>query len=335
MTLIFYIGNSSTSPFQLYEDITEITKQHKDISNKKVIMLYDGPESGDTKLLHLDTVFGNTSREIKLSDTNIRSNGLNELDMADPDTLSDYITYVKDKIPSKYYTLYFGAHGNGFRKTQNAGLEVEKSSNTNEKMLEITEINQALINAGGVDLAVFDVCLIGNLENIYELKDSVKYIIASPETIPGDGNNYEYLIDSYYSETEPTPYNLGMATLNSYYSHYNELNSQTQSTYFKDKELISMFDVLAIKNIIEKDGFDAEITSYIKTTYIQYKFGLNNSYSLLSNEDILDCITTTQGDNKKLISIYYPSINNFNDNYKDTSFSKLLPEWTTYLETRN
>lgn len=35
MTLIFYLGNSSISPFQLEDDIDELTKKHVNISKKE------------------------------------------------------------------------------------------------------------------------------------------------------------------------------------------------------------------------------------------------------------------------------------------------------------
>lgn len=334
MTLIFYLADDTYGSIGLSSDISELTMNANDISDKRVVMLYDGPAKGDSSMYSIDNTFGYNSRKIKLSDANIPTESTNEINMADPATLTAYLKYIKKKIPSDYYALYFGAHGAGYRSNFNAGLHVEEKLTMKDEVLEVTEINKAITESGGVDLLVFDVCLMGNLENIYEFKDSVDYIIASPETIPGPGNNYTYLTSSYFSDLETTPYNIGKSTLNSFYRHYDlYADSQPESDIYDDKELLSMYDVKAISGLIESDNFGNTIKEYVEQNgNSSEKFG--EDYVQIDLENILSNITTADNDDKKLISIYYAKKSSFNEAYSETSFSQLLPTWTEYLKNR-
>lgn len=352
MTLIFYLGNSSISPFQLEDDIDELTKKYVNISNKRVTILYDGADEGDSRLIILDTVFGAKHRKLKLSDAGFKTDSKNEVNMADPDTLETYLKFVKDKIPSKYYTLYFGAHGNGYRSNDNSGLEVENRHQSSDYMLEITEIETAILNSNGVNTIVFDVCLMGNIENIYQLKNTADYIVASPESIPGSGNNYELLIESYYSETEVTPLGISHLTLETYYNHYNELQTQSQNPWIKDKDILAIYDVKGIVSTINSNNFEDDILKYAKNTpYFTYHYDRNNlpaviypineidpryykgEYIELDNDDLNNYIYTRNNDSPKLISIYRPTTT-YNMNYANCDFAEKFPKWTEYLIKR-
>lgn len=300
----------------------------------------------------MDTVFGSRYRRLKLSDVGFKTESKNELNMADPETLETFLKFVKDKLPSKYYTLYFGAHGNGFRSNDNSGLEVENRHQSSDYMLETTEIETAILNSNGVDVIVFDACLMGNIENIYQLKDTADYIVASPESIPGSGNNYELLIESFYPDFEANPLSISHLTLKTFYTHYNKLQTQSQNPWVKDKDILAIYDVKGIVKTINSYNFENNILNYAQnTSYYTYHYDRGNfiyvlypinerdpryykgEYIELDNDDINNYIYTKNIDSPKLISIYRPTTA-YNTNYASCDFAAKFPRWTEYLIKR-
>lgn len=271
MTLLFYFGADwKTNPLSLINDVIELTKNKVDISKRRVVILYDGPEEGDSELYVLDSPFEKTYRRVKVQDAGIETISDNELNMGSKDTLKSFIEYVKNKIPSSSYSLYFGGHGTGFNSYYSGGLALETHINEEKDLLLVSEIAEALGETEKIDLLVFDACLMGNIENIYEFKDKAKYIIASPENIPGPGNNYTSIIEGFYSSSVLNEYDLGIKTLESFYNYYKytepdwELQSEVEYNT-ENHKLLQMYDVDKFITIIESNGFEGLLIENIKS----------------------------------------------------------------------
>lgn len=347
MTLLFYFGEDYRyDPLNLWADIVELTKHSVDITNKRVTILFDGETDGDSKLLVLDSQFGRNYREVNLSDTNINQFKSNELNMGSEDTLTSYIKYVKQMIPSDQYCLYLSGHGAGYRSYSESCLGLETNINNKIDFLTVKEISNALKKTGGVELLVFDSCLMGNIETIYELEESTRYIIASPEDMPGPGNNYTPLIENYYSHKNINAFDLGIATLNSYYNYYKYDNpdhaAQSPETYnLKNYNLLQMYDTKKICEVINSESFESTIISYTlmdHTNSMRFDRGDFDSYGhylRLNLSEINEHIYTSPEDYYKLISIYYPTLNvGFNEEYKKSRFGEKFPSWSKNVENR-
>lgn len=358
-TLIFYLGEDwRSNPLNLKSDVEELTSKEVDITNKRVIILYDGNEIGDTALYTLDSPFDNNFREIKLENTGIPLLSKNETNMGDPLVLSAFIKYVKKKIPSDYYALYIGGHGTGFNSDFPSSLALETNAPDNQDLLTINELSETL-DKTPIDLLAFDACLMGNLENIYQLEGGTKYIVASPENIPGPGNNYKYLIENFYSEAATTPLALGIATLNSYYRGYTNPylsayeQQKTQSPWITDNKLLQLYDVDGIANTIREENFQEKLISEMENStnseYIydrRLKIGYYTGfYKELNIPEVDNYIYTADPGFLKLISVYYPgsiyevtssgtSIKTVNEDYKNSKFAVDNPLWISHLEAR-
>lgn len=347
MTLLFYFGEEyKYDPLNLWADIIELTKHKMDITNRRVTILFDGDNDGDSKLLVLDYQFGRNYREVKLSETNITQFKPNELNMGSEQTLINYIKYVKKMIPSDQYCLYLSGHGAGYRSYTESSLALETNINNKEDFLTIKEISNALKETGGVELLVFDTCLMGNIETIYEFKETVKYVIATPEDMPGPGNNYTTLIQNYYTSENLTAFTLGSATLSSYYNYYkydntNHEQQSPESYNLKNYNLLQMYDVKKICEVIESANFESNIISYTTMDHsksMRFDRGDYNTYGhylRLDLPEINKYIYTSPNDEYKLISIYYPTLNiAFNQEYKSSRFGEKFPSWSENVENR-
>jgi hypothetical protein len=115
---------------------------------------------------------------------------LREVNSASRRTLSGFFEYAagileERQIENSRYALMFWGHAAGPE-----GLFRDPQPSTENPSLKLPDLRLALkdalktLNARYVDLVMFQDCWISTLEVAYELKDTVRYIVASQEIIP-------------------------------------------------------------------------------------------------------------------------------------------------------
>lgn len=333
---MFYLGDDYDE-IPLIADVLELSYQSVNTSNIRITILYDGPEDGDSKLEIIDSPLNKTSRTAPLTNSGITLSPTGEIDMANKDTLLNYIKYIKKKAPAKKYGLYFGSHGTGFT-VYPAGLAMEDTTlNDKTTFLLVTEIAEVLTSTA-IDLVVFDACNMGNIENIYEFKNCAEYILASPEVIPGAGNNYVNFVTAAYKLSDFSAFTLGMTTMQVYFDSYSSDQGSLQQLYDVDK----------IAEIVESDIFEAELLNF-KNNKTADTRGFNpirynekdiciyyDLYQLTTNKDLKDkldsAINIANGGIYKWLSIYLPNRDLYNADYENTKFATLYPDWVTILK---
>jgi len=112
---------------------------------------------------------------------------LGEVNMGEPQTLSDFISYGKEHYPAERYQLCIWGHANAWY-----GVCPDETSGGD--MLTSDEFQQALSSTEGVDLLCFiGCCQMGSLEVVYELKDLCEVYIGSEDV--GYGPHWYGMID--------------------------------------------------------------------------------------------------------------------------------------------
>ena len=99
---------------------------------------------------------------------------LGEVNMADYQTLRDFIDYGKQNYPAERYLLLVYDHGGAWK-----GACIDETNN--DFTLSMDEFQIALTEAGGVDIICFFACLMSSLESVYELRDLVDIYIGSED----------------------------------------------------------------------------------------------------------------------------------------------------------
>ena len=152
-----------------------------------------------------DTSNGNwtdTRRGRVVHDTNTSIIGtpltsIGEANMGAPGTLSDFIQWGVSTYPADHYATILWDHGGG-----TSGVCWDDTSNDN---LTVAEVGQALLGAGvQMDIVGFDACLMGMMEQAYEIRDYADIMVASEQTEPWDGWPYDtFLADLVGNPTQP------------------------------------------------------------------------------------------------------------------------------------
>jgi tripartite motif-containing protein 71 len=136
--------------------------------NVTVVALYDGPLLGG----------GDSFRYIIRPDGSFIQEYRGEVNMGDPQTLSDFVAWGMQQAPATHYYLSLADHANALD-----GIAWDFTSGKNERLTN-GEIRQALVaitenGAHPIDVLHFDGCLMGLVENAYQVRGLARYLVAS------------------------------------------------------------------------------------------------------------------------------------------------------------
>lgn len=144
---------------------------------------------------------------------------LGEVNMGDPASLVDFVTWAMATYPARHYALTISTHGAGW--PGNGPDETD-----GEDQLQLPEIVQALAEiraATGVDqldIIGFDACLMGQLEVYEALAPFTKYVIASEEVIPGNGWEYTTPFSQLVADPTMSAEQFGRNIIDAYMAYY-------------------------------------------------------------------------------------------------------------------
>ena len=217
------------------------------------------------------------------------------------------------------------------------------------------------------DIVAFDACLLASLEMAYTLSSCADYLVASEETIPGDGYQYAYILNQFTTKTfDPlsfaqlmvstykqeyagtTNYTLSATDLNALYPLVDNCNAVAQI-------LISQLagkNRAAVRSTIKK--CITQCTSFDQGIYIdlcqfyrnllknisglklpisvinQFKLMLNNGIKLFSTIIKANVMSTNY---KQVggLSIYF-SRYSIDPSYYGLYWTKQNPNWLNFLE---
>jgi len=180
--------------------------------------------------------------------------------------------YAKEKgISTLPRSIILWDHGGGFDGygtiNTNYGSGNRISNNEMKSALSTSDKKFSLI--------FFDCCLMSSLETAYELKDSGKYIIASEENIPGDGNNYKAIGQAFSTTSDSL--SQGKIIIDGYFDKYSLDKGETLSLIDLEKidNLVSSIDNLgAILTPIVSDNTSMKNLGLIYRNI--YTYGANN-----------------------------------------------------------
>jgi hypothetical protein len=108
--------------------------------------------------------------------------------MADPNTLKDFLSWGMKSYPASHYAVILNGHGYGF-----AGSLPDSVSNDVLLSTELKSAVDTLTKETGqkIDVMGIDSCLMANAETAHAIKDSVNFLIGSEEVLVSGNWGYE------------------------------------------------------------------------------------------------------------------------------------------------
>lgn len=193
-----------------------------DNPNLHICALWDRKGSGDTRRY----VVEHDDNPFELADyiTDVNVWDMGELNMGDPQTLYDFMTWARETCPAQHYLLAIVDHGGGwspelppsFREYAQTGLSWDDTDDLSFlSTQDLGEVFRTFTNNGTdkIDVVFYDACLMATIEDAYEVKDYVEYLVAS-ENVSWAVFAYDAYLAGITAETEPR--DLAVAVVDEY-----------------------------------------------------------------------------------------------------------------------
>jgi PKD repeat protein/N-acetylneuraminic acid mutarotase len=201
--MLYLTGDNNLSPY--FGDALDALERVAGNPNVNIVVLWDGWSANDTRLYDIEynLVPGVNTQPI----TGVGWNS-GELNTGDPQTLIDFVNWARTMYPAQHYLLAIANHGRG-----TSGIAWDNTSGNDYLSAvatwggdrsELKQAFQAITDDGTrkIDVLYFDACLMGLIEDAYEVKDYVDFVVAS-ENLGWSVFAYDSYVSSVTSSTTP------------------------------------------------------------------------------------------------------------------------------------
>ncbi len=194
-TILVYMNGDSTLEDDLIRDLNEMEKVGSS-PDLDIIVQLDRIPGGDSS----NGNWNGTRRYRVLRDddplviaSDLLDDTLGELDMNDPSTLEDFLTWGFTEYPADRYMVIMEGHARG-------PIDGFTGDDTSKSKMALEDFGSSFRSAVDstisrpVDVISFDVCWMGMVEAAYEVMDHARYMIGSFDEIPANGARYDLVI---------------------------------------------------------------------------------------------------------------------------------------------
>lgn len=172
---------------------------------------------------------------------------MGELDMAAPQTLSDFIEWATQTYPAEHYLLVLWDHGRGWRTStllaqprQVRTINIDDTSGTE---MDLSELHLGLQHGTRADIILFDACLMSMAEVSYAIRDCADIMVASEENVPADGQPYTDLLTRIAWNSQMGPVDVSRAIVDEYIKYY------SKSIYSENTFTMSAIDLASLDGL--------------------------------------------------------------------------------------
>jgi len=249
---------------------------------------------------------------------------LGEVNMGDPNTLKEFISWSMTNYPAQNYALILWDHGDGWTRRRHLkkqdNLKGVCFDDTNDSDgLTMAELKQVLTNLSvKPSLVGFDACLMGMIENAYVLSQcGISVMVASEETEPAKGWPYDTIAQGLSNHSSWTASQLGAWVVDKYYESYDMDQTQAAIDLSKMNTLAT-----AVSNL----------ATGLRTLWQNDHETINNAAQAVRDRVQDAVINTKNGNNFKPaagLSIYFPQ-SYYDDAYDQTDFA-IHTTWNEFI----
>lgn len=219
-TVMVYMCADNSMNEQSYVDISEMM-QVGSTAQVKIVVQIDNLMSSIEPGCHRYLITKNNKELIA---------SLGETDMANPQTLIDFVRFARWSYPAQKYLLILWDHANGwpvgtYYAYKDKAIIYDQSSNNwigvadGELKHAITEIKNIL--GKKISILAFDACLMAMAEVADEISDGADIIFASEDLTPWDGLPYQDILSYLTTNNNTSAKNLSKNMVDLAVNSYN------------------------------------------------------------------------------------------------------------------
>lgn len=257
VVMLYLVGDNNLSAAQ--GQVLETIRQEGSSEEVAIALLIDQIAVGDTRLYYLDGT------------TLMQQSWESESSMDDPDTVVEYVTKVKNDIPSTNYALLISSNkGSGWQG-------VCWDDHGRGQMITMPELLEALNQITGngaekLNIVGIETCMTGNLEVAFQINSCVEFFIAYPECAMLGEWPYVQSLDDLKTSPIMTPGQFATSMVNHFVPHdYPQYRMKTTMaatdlTYLPT--LKNQINDLGVFFLDHLDDYKAQITTALESARV-------------------------------------------------------------------
>ncbi|MBI5835737.1 MAG: hypothetical protein HZB25_00700 [Candidatus Eisenbacteria bacterium] len=117
---------------------------------------------------------------------------IGNVNMTDPATLRDFVTWTRQHHPARHHALMVWNHGGGY-----TGLLADETSAPGH-LMSLADLRAALTGTGALDLLGFDMSLMAGYETLSSVQGLTSFAVFSEEVVPGEGFPYDRILTALH-----------------------------------------------------------------------------------------------------------------------------------------
>lgn len=206
-TVMVYISGDNDLEGYVVPDIEEELAATGSTADMQVVALADRGPGYDTSYGDWQqTIFFHVTKGMKASPEEAGADDWGERNMADPQTLIDFVRWTKANYPADRYALYFWGHG------WNWHPHYVMRDDTDNATLEMEELKAALPSLGFIDMVGFDGCNMASIEVQLLWRGYATALAHSQEYVYWEGVQYDLVLAQLAARPGMSADDLAIAT---------------------------------------------------------------------------------------------------------------------------
>jgi hypothetical protein len=246
------------------KDILEMLAGTRQLNNANVVIATGGSARAGWKTVKRSLI--QAGHQYVLED-------LGNQNMANPQTLSDFVLWATTEFPAQHYALVLWDHGGG---TQGIGQDTAQSQDT--EMMSLNSLHHSYQTIRSVmdkplDIVVYDACLMAAIEVVEITATVADAMAASVELEPGHGIDYAHLLRNVNESPPANGIDFGNVVKTGYIQH-----TKDKGTFASSQITYSVFDLTQLTSF----------SNTLQTFAFEFK-------QLLKSQDFLSYETLSHG----------------------------------------
>jgi hypothetical protein len=279
LVILYSAGDNNLASF-LHEDINELESVGSDESTH-IVTIADQGKQWNAAFKGAKVFYLKKDNNMSKINSPLLKN-LGQVNTADPKFMASSIAEIIKKFPAEHIAIIIGDHG--------LGWEGAIEDNTHDKFMSLPEIREALEEiyqktGKRIDVLAFDACLMAMAEVGYELKNAVKYLVASEETEGGKGYSYNIIFSKAIKDAVSKIQQAALFKVNVDPEEFAKIIVESAKEYSDDVETISAVDLDKVNDLVSKlDEFAKLVISKTKDSNLYDYFKILKETSSTLND---------------------------------------------------
>ena len=206
-TVMVYISGDNDLEYYVVPDIETELGAIGSTDNVQVVALVDRIPGSDTTYNDWSTTKLFHITEGMTAETKNQVADWGERNMADPQTLIEFVKWAKSTYPAEHYALYFWGHGWNWHPGY-----VMRDDTSNEDTLDLDELEAALPSICFIDMVAYDGCNMAAIEVQTLWHGHATALAHSEEYVYWEGVQYDQVLERLSANTNMTADQLAVTT---------------------------------------------------------------------------------------------------------------------------